>query len=100
MLAVSICSLSLLPFMSLTGEESYPGIRTDFERSFVTLRSLPADIFLGSHGGFFDMDRKLRERASAKDPVEPFIDRAGYLAYIDNAERKFRELLAKQQRDQ
>jgi metallo-beta-lactamase class B len=96
LLAVSICSLSLLPFMSLAGEESYPGIRSDFERSFVTLRSLPADIFLGSHGGFFDMDRKLRERGSAKDPVEPFIDRAGYLGYIDNAERKFRELLAKQ----
>jgi metallo-beta-lactamase class B len=97
LLAVSICSLSLLPFMKLIEPESYPGIRSDFERSFHTLRSLPADIFLGSHGSFFDMDGKLRERAAAGDPAEPFIDRDGYLRYIDAAERRFRELRARQQ---
>ena len=98
LLAVDICSLSMLPFMKLVEPESYPGIRSDFERSFRTLRSLPADIFLGAHGGFFDMGRKLGERANAKDPVEPFIDREGYLSYIDYAEKRFREELAKQQR--
>ena len=97
LLAVSVCSLSLLPFMSLVEPESYPGIRSDFERSFRTLRSLPADIFLASHGSFFDMDRKRAERANAKDSVEPFIDREGYLRYIDRAENNFRELLADQQ---
>lgn len=98
LLAVSICSLTLLPFMSLVEPESYPGIRSDFEWSFHTLRSLPADTFLASHGSFFGMDRKLRERADAKDPAEPFIDRDGCLRYIDNAEKRFRELLAEQQR--
>ncbi len=97
LLAVSICSLTLLPFMSLVGEESYPGIRFDFERSFQTLRSLPADIFLGSHGSFFELERKRRARAEASDPVEPFIDREGYLDFIGHAEQRFRELLAKQQ---
>lgn len=97
LLAVSVCSLTLLPFMKLVEPESYPGIRSDFEQSFNTLRKLPADIFLASHGSFFDMDRKRRERADAKDPAEPFIDRAGYVRHIDNAERRFRELLAKQQ---
>lgn len=97
LLAVSICSLSLLPFMSFVEPESYPGIRSDFERSFETLRSLPADIFLGSHGSFFDMSRKLRERESASDPVAPFIDRKGYLEYIDRAEERFRRELADQQ---
>jgi metallo-beta-lactamase class B len=96
LLAVDICSLSLLPFMKLVEPESYPGIRSDFERSFRTLRSLPADIFLGAHGSFFDMYRKRRERATATDPAGPFIDRAGYLRYIDNAEKRFRETLAKQ----
>ncbi|MEJ7811872.1 MAG: subclass B3 metallo-beta-lactamase [Gemmatimonadaceae bacterium] len=96
LLAVSVCSLTLLPFMKLVEPESYPGIRSDFERSFRTLRSLPADIFLASHGSFFDMDRKRRERAGAKDPAEPFIDRDGYLRYIDNAEKRFREELAEQ----
>ena len=97
LLAVSICSLSMLPFMKFVEPESYPGIRSDFERSFATLRSLPADIFLGSHSSFFDMQRKLRERAEAEDPVAPFIDREGYLRFIDDAERRFRETLAKQQ---
>jgi metallo-beta-lactamase class B len=97
LLAVNICSLTLFPFVSLVEPEAYPGIRSDFERSFRTLRSLPADIFLASHAEMFDMQRKLRERAEATDPVEPFIDRAGYLAFIDRAESRFREALAKQQ---
>ena len=97
LLAVDICSLTLFPFVSLVEPEAYPGIRTDFERTFRTLRSLPADIFLGSHGSFFDMDRKRGERAKAKDPVEPFIDRDGYLRFIDRAEERFREALADQQ---
>ena len=97
LLAVSVCSLSLLPFMSFVEPESYPGIRSDFERSFRTLRALPADIFLGSHGSFFDKDRKLRERADARNPAEPFIDRDGYLRYIDEMETRFRETLADQE---
>lgn len=98
LLAVSICSLTLFPFVSLVEREAYPGIRSDFERSFQTLRSLPVDIFLGSHGSFFSMNRKRRESKTAADPVAPFIDRAGYLSYIDRAEKRFREVLAKQQR--
>ncbi|HEX6049731.1 MAG TPA: subclass B3 metallo-beta-lactamase [Gemmatimonadaceae bacterium] len=97
LLAVSICSLSLLPFMNFVEPESSPGIRSDFERSFETLRRLPADIFLGSHGSFFDLERKRREQNTATDPAEPFIDRAGYLRYIDRSEKRFREALAKQQ---
>jgi metallo-beta-lactamase class B len=98
LLAVDVCSLTLLPFMHLVEPESYPGIRSDFERSFVTLRRLPADIFLGSHASFFDLGRKRRARASARDPVDPFIDRAGYLHHIDVAERRFRQELANEQR--
>lgn len=96
LLAVSICSLTVLPFVSLVEPEAYPGIRSDFERSFATLRSLPADIFLASHGSFFDLARKRRERAAAVDSADPFIDRAGYLGFIDRAEARFREALAKE----
>lgn len=98
LLAVDICSLTLLPFVSLIEPETYPGIRSDYERSFRVLRSLPADIFLGSHASWFSMKRKLRERADAQNPVDPFVDRAGYLDFIDRAEQRFREALAKQQR--
>ena len=96
LLAVDVCSLSMLPFMNLVEPESYPGIRADFERSFVTLRSLPADIFLGAHGSFFDMDAKRRASIDANGSPEPFIDRAGYLQFIDWAEANFRKTLANQ----
>ena len=98
LLAVSICSLTLLPFTSLVEPETYPGIRSDYERSFRTLKALPADIFLASHGNFFDLDRKRRARGTAGDSVAPFLDRDGYLAFIDRAEKAFREELADQQR--
>ncbi len=60
------------------------------------MRSLPADIFLGSHASFFGMWNKVRERADAENPAEPFIDPEGYLAYIDRAEERFRRVLAEQ----
>jgi metallo-beta-lactamase class B len=97
LLAVDICSLTLFPFVSLVDPESYPGIRADFEHSFRTLRSLPADIFLASHSEMFDMNRKHLEQATATDPVTPFLDHAGYLDYINRSEKRFRETLAKQE---
>lgn len=98
LLAVSIGSLKVLGYVSLVEPETYPGIRTDFERSFKTLRSLPADIFLASHASWFSMSRKLRERDDTEDPATPFIDPEGYINFIDRAEKKFREVLAEQQR--
>lgn len=96
LLAVNIGSLTLFPFVSLVEPEAYPGIRTDFEHSFRTLRSLPADIFLASHADMFDMNRKRRESASANESADPFIDPEGYRSYIDRAEAHFRKVLAEQ----
>ncbi len=42
-------------------KESYPGIAADFERTFATLRALPAEIFFGAHGGYFDLTTKLKQ---------------------------------------
>ena len=97
LLAVNVCSLRLFPFVSLVEPEAYPGIRSDFERSFSTLRELPADIFLASHTDWFGMRRKLCERGDTPGAVDPFIDRDGYLAFIDEAENRFREALEEQQ---
>jgi metallo-beta-lactamase class B len=97
LLAVDICSLTLFPFVALVEPESYPGIRADFEHSFQTLRSLPADIFLASHSAMFDLHRKRQALTTAADSSNPFIDHAGYMAYIDRSEQKFREQLAKQE---
>ena len=99
LLAVSICSLTLSPFMSLVEPETYPGIRNDYERSFNTLRNLPAEIFLASHTNWFSMQQKLEASDGAENPVEPFIDPEGYLNFIDRAEEQFLKELKDQQQD-
>jgi len=91
LLAVHICSLTLPPCVS-------PRIRADFERSFAVLRSLPADIFITSHAREFGRWRKFTERAKARNPADPFIDRAGYLSYISRGEERLNEALVEQQR--
>ncbi len=95
---VRVSSLDVLPATSLVEPESYPGIRTDYERSFSVLHSLPVDIFLTAHAREFGRYRKFLERNTAKNPVDPFIDRDGYRRYIDVAEAEFRRRLAEQQR--
>ena len=95
---VRICSLEVQPGMSLVDPENYPGIRADFERSFRVLRSLPVDIFLTAHAREFGRYRKFLARDTAKNPVDPFIDREGYFRYIDTWETRFRTLVADQQR--
>jgi metallo-beta-lactamase class B len=68
----------------------YPEQGADLERSFRVLRSLPADIWVTCHAREWGRYRKFVASAKAKDPVEPFIDPAGYRAYIDDAEAKHR----------
>lgn len=80
----------------LVGNSSYPKIESDYERTFRVLKSLPADIFLGAHGAYFDLDAKyarLKEGA-----VSPFVDPAGYARYVTDREKAFRTELAKQKK--
>jgi metallo-beta-lactamase class B len=81
---VSACSLVRL------GLGQYPGQRDDFERTFRVLRTLPADIWVTSHARLWGRYRKFAARAAAKNPVDPFIDPAGYRAYIDHGEAELR----------
>ncbi len=81
---VSACSLVRMGVMS------YEGQRADFERSFQTLRSIPADIWVTSHARLFGRYRKFLARDSVANPTDAFIDREGYRAYIDSAQARFR----------
>jgi metallo-beta-lactamase class B len=74
---------------------SYPGIADDFEETFRTLRGLKCDIFLGAHGGYFDLLEKVKRMK--KEGPAVFIDAAGYRAMIDDAERQFESKLRAQQ---
>lgn len=74
---------------------SYPGIAGDFAHTFAVLRGLPCDVFLGAHGGYFDMLAKLRRYPQEGSRV--FIDAAGYREFVADAQKTFEEALHKQQ---
>ncbi len=78
--------------------ESYPGIASDFEHTFATLRKLPCDIFLGAHGLYFDMLAKLA-RANPTDPEAVCDDPASYRTAIDRFEQAYLTTLHKQQQE-
>jgi metallo-beta-lactamase class B len=73
---------------------SYPGIARDFEHTFAALRALPGDVFLGAHGGYFDLLTKLRQY-SQKGP-RVFVDPEGYRRFVADAEKAFKTALMKQ----
>jgi metallo-beta-lactamase class B len=97
LLAVSICTMVPPLILSRSDTTRRRRVQAEFEHSFQTLRSLPADIFLASHAREFGRWRKLQARAHAKDPADPFIDRAGYLSDIDQSEARVHEWLADRQ---
>ena len=81
---MSACSLIVL------AGSRYAGHERDFERTFRVLRSLPADVWMTSHGREWGRYRKFVQRDSVVDPVAPFIDPDGYRAYVDSGEARFR----------
>ena len=94
--AVIVCSVGFNPGYVLVNNREYPSIAEDYVRSFATLRKLPCDVFLGAHGSFYDLAGKYARLE--KGGPNPFLDRAGYLAYIDQKEREFNAELQRQKR--
>ncbi len=66
---------------------AYPQIQDDFIRSFKVLRSLHADVFLGSHNTFYRLSEKYPKIQPGAQ--NPYIDPAGYRALIDTSEKAF-----------
>lgn len=89
-------STTVNPGTRLVHDESYPGIRADYEKTFATLSSLKADVFLGAHTGFFDLAGK-RERLDRGEKPNPFIDPAGYKAWLTRMKANFEKVIAEQQ---
>jgi metallo-beta-lactamase class B len=93
---VILCSVGVNPGYVLVGNKDYPGIADDYMRSFKILRSLPCDVFLGAHGNFYNLAEKYAKLG--KSETNPFIDPAGYRAYLDNMEKTFLAKLEEQKR--
>jgi metallo-beta-lactamase class B len=93
---VFACSLST-PDYQVVNNPGYPGIVDDLTHSFATMRALPCDIFLAAHPWEFDLDRKRAALQAAKaGGANPFIDPAGYRAYIGRAQTALSQVVSEQ----
>lgn len=92
--AVIVGSPNVNPGYKLVGNAAYPQIAADYAQGFEVLKRLPCDLFLGAHGGYFDLAEKYARLQ--KGDKDAFIDPAGYKAYVAERERAFREELARQ----
>jgi metallo-beta-lactamase class B len=91
---VIVGSPNVLSSYKLVGDPAYPNMAQDFELTFRTLKALPCDVFLGAHGIYFDMLKKLDEKKAGA--ANPFIDPAGYQSYVAEKDQEFLAELAKQ----
>jgi metallo-beta-lactamase class B len=95
--ALIVCSFGVNDGYVLVGNKDYPEIATDYVATFAKARSLPVDVFLGSHGFFYGLAEKyeaLQKRTTGQP--NPFIDHAGYLAHIGAQEKRFQAMLGEQ----
>ncbi|HEX8615950.1 MAG TPA: subclass B3 metallo-beta-lactamase, partial [Thermoanaerobaculia bacterium] len=83
-----------VPGYRLVDNENYPGIVKDYETTFARLAALQPDVFLSAHGSQFNLEEKMKARATSA--ANPFIDPAGYRAYVRSAREAFRSNLARQ----
>jgi metallo-beta-lactamase class B len=70
----------------LVNNANYPDVIVDYHRTFRVLKSLPCDVFLASHGGFYGLKEKYPKMAQG---VNPFIDPDGYKAHVKLMEQAF-----------
>jgi metallo-beta-lactamase class B len=92
---VIIGSPNVNPGYKLVHNQEYLQIAEDYEKMWRVLKSLPCDIFLGAHGGYFGMEEKYpRMKAGGENP---FVDPDGYKRFVTQKEQEFRTELAKQQ---
>ena len=84
-----------IPGYKLVGNAQYPNIAEDYAHSFALLKQLPCDVFLGAHGSYFGLQKKLPHLGESPNP---FIDPDGYRRHIEEFERAFHEQLDREKR--
>lgn len=80
----------------LVNNKNYPEIADDFARSVMIYKTLPADVFLAAHSWFFDLAGKHAKLGGA---TNPYIDPAGYKAWVANMEKNLATMLAEQRKN-
>lgn len=91
-------STSILSGVPLVNNAQYPAIAADLAASYKKLKSLPCDVFLAPHTGFFNLPEKAEQLARGQKP-NPFIDATAFKKFLTPAEQKFLKQLAEEQQN-
>ena len=91
---VIIGSPNVNPGYKLVANREYPKIADDYRRGFEVLKHLDCDIFLGAHGGYFDLQEKYQRWKNGDKTA--FIDPDGYKSYVAEREQAYEAELKKQ----
>ena len=75
----------------LVANTRYPGIVSDWERTYAILDSLSPGVWVSAHTNVFDMEGK---RARIGKGSNPYIDPTGYRRYVESSRQRFGALLA------
>ena len=94
---VFFCSPTVPEGYKLVGNPRYPNALADYRKQFRILRSLPCDVFLASHGNFFNLKEKMAKRTGGG--TNPFIDREGCHRFIAASELRVERVAAEQGRN-
>jgi metallo-beta-lactamase class B len=78
----------------LVGNKIYPGIVSDYRKSFAKLKAMKADIFLTNHPEFADLDEKREAQLAGK--ADAFVDPSALPAFVKESEAAFDTELARQ----
>ena len=89
---VFMCSVNINEGYRLIGDPAYPNRAEDYRNAINRLKELPCDVFLGPHGFFFNLEEKV-QRMEKGEAGNPFIDPAGYRAYVARAEKSYQDQL-------
>lgn len=81
----------------LVGNKEYPQIAQDYVKTFQVLKSLPCELFLGAHGGYFGLKAKYEKMKATK--TNALIDPDGYKAYVAEREATFEKEWKRQQQN-
>ena len=90
---VMVGSPNVNPGFKLVNNAKYPTIAEDYAKSFQVWKALPCDVFLGAHGNYYGMQEKYKKMQAGGNP---FIDPAGYRAYIAEKQQAYEANLQRQ----
>ena len=88
---VFFCSPTVPGPYKLVGNPLYPDAIADYQAQFERLESLPCEVFLASHGNFFELQEKIKSGRS-----DAFIDPDGCREFVAGARARFETVAAEQ----